>query len=226
MENYEYTEVNRLEKPHNYMYTPYFGVEFVQSYFDDRSKNIEKFKARKGEQNIETIDAYFCTASTLKLEKDQKLLPVNFQENVENIVSFNLKNKIVTEKLLTSLLVSQLNNENEKLIKEWLDRLVQRFEVTKKIYETYLVGFRKGRGSTDMVRLYWIFALLLTLYYSETKNIKYLNTLLKVNDLLCSLGDDLIRKIPIQGLELVLSVETEGVQLLAKNIEGLSFVFE
>jgi hypothetical protein len=40
------------------------------------------------------------------------------------------------------------------------------------------------------------------------------------------LGDDLIRKIPIQGLELVLSVETEGVQLLAKNIEGLSFVFE
>lgn len=226
MENYEYTEVNRLEKPHNYMYTPYFGVEFVQSYFDDRSKNIEKFKARKGEQNIETIDAYFCTASTLKLEKDQKLLPVNFQENVENIVSFNLKNKIVTEKLLTSLLVSQLNNENEKLIKEWLDRLVQRFEVTKKIYETYLVGFRKGGGSTGMVRLYWIFALLLALYYSETKNIKYLNTLLKVNDLLCSLGDDLIRKIPIQGLKLVLSVETEGVQLLAKNIEELSFVFE
>jgi hypothetical protein len=226
MENYEYTEVNRLEKPHNYMYTPYFGVEFVQSYFDDRSKNIEKFKARKDEQNIETIDAYFCTVSKLKLEKDQKLLPVNFKENVENIVSFNLKNKIVTEKLLTSLLVSQLNNENEKLIKEWLDRLVQRFEVTKKIYETYLVGFRKGRGSTGMVRLYWIFALLLALYYSETKNIKYLNTLLKVNDLLCSLGDDLIRKIPIQGLELVLSVETEGVQLLAKNIEGLSFVFE
>ena len=226
MENYEFTEVNRLEKPHNYMYTPYFGVEFVQSYFDDRSKNIEKFKARKDKQDIGTIDAYFCTASTLKLEKGQKLLPTNFKDIVENITSFNLKNKIVTEKLLTSLLVSQLNNENEKLIKEWLDRLVQRFEVTKKIYEAYLVGFRKGRGSKDMVRLYWIFALLLTLYFSETKNIKYLNTLLKVNDLLCSLSDDLIRKIPIQGLELVLSVETEAVQLLAKNIEELSFVFE
>jgi len=226
MENYEFTEVNRLEKPHNYMYTPYFGVEFVQSYFDDRSKKIEKFKARKDKQDIGTIDAYFCTASTLKLEKGQKLLPINFKEIVENIASFNLKNKIVTEKLLTSLLVSQLNNENEKLIKEWLDRLVQRFEVTKKIYEIYLVGFRKGRGSKDMVRLYWIFALLLTLYFSETKNIKYLNTLLKVNDLLCSLSDDLIRKIPIQGLELVLLEETEAVQLLAKNIEGLSFVFE
>ena len=226
MENYEYTEVNRLKKPHNYMYTPYFGVEFVQSYFDDRSNKIEKFKARKDKQDIGTIDAYFCTASTLKLEKGQKLLPINFKDIVENIASFNLKNKIVTEKLLTSLLVSQLNNENEKLIKEWLDRLVQRFEVTKKIYEIYLVGFRKGRGSKDMVRLYWIFALLLALYFSETKNIKYLNTLLKVNDLLCSLGDDLIRKIPIQGLELVLSVETEAVQLLAKNIEELSFVFE
>ncbi len=33
--------------------------------------------------------------------------------------------------------------KNEKLTKEWLDRLVQRFEVTKKIYETYLVGFSK-----------------------------------------------------------------------------------
>lgn len=226
MENYEYTEVNRLEKPHNYMYTAYFGVEFVQSYFDERSKFIKKFKVRKNEQKIETIDAYFCTASALKLEKNQKLLPINFQENVENIVSFNLKDKIVTEKLLTSLLISQLNNASEKLIKEWLDLLVQRFEVTKKIYENYLVGFRKGIGSSDMLRLYWLFALLLTLYYSETKNIKYLNTLLKVNDLLCSLGDDLIRKIPTQGLELILSVEMGCVQLLAENIKGASFVFE
>jgi len=77
-----------------------------------------------------------------------------------------------------------------------------------------------------MVRLYWIFALLLALYYSETKNIKYLNTLLKVNDLLCSLDNDLMRKIPTQGLVLVLSVEVEGVQLLAKNLEGVSFVFK
>ncbi len=226
MEGYKYTEVNRLEKPHNYMYTPYLGVKFVQSYFDNRSKNIEKFKVRKGKQSIGTMDAYFCTASTLKLENNQNLLSVNFEDNIKSITSFNLKNKIVTEKLLTSLLINQLNNENEKLIKEWLDLLVQRFEVTKKIYEVYLVGFRKGKGSTYMVRLYWIFALSLALHYSETQNIKYLNTLLKVNDLLCSLDDDLIKKIPIQGLELVLSVEIESVQLLAEHIEGVSFVFE
>ena len=226
MGNYEYTEVNRLEKPHNYMYTSYFGVDFFRSYFDNRLKNIEKFKARKDIQNTETIDTYFCTASTLKLEIGQKLLPFNFKESIENIISFNLKNRIFTEKLLTSLLVSQLNNKNKKLIKEWLDLLVQRFEVTKKIYEIYLVGFRKGSGDSGVVRLYWIFALSLALYYAETKNIKYLNTLLKVNDLLCSLDNDLIRKIPTQGLVLILLVEVEGVQLLAKNLEGVSFVFK
>ena len=64
------------------------------------------------------------------------------------------------------------NNINNKI---WLDRLVQRFEVTKKLYEEYFIGFRKGRGHNNLIKLYWLFALVLSIYYSETNQIKYLN---------------------------------------------------
>ena len=224
MISYEYTKFDRLEKPHNYMYTPYFGCEFIQSYFNDRARSIERFKSLKDEQDIGEMDTYFCTA--LKLKQGNKILNAYFEEKIESITFFNIENEIITEKLLVSLLINQLVDSKEILTKEWLDYLVQRFEVTKKIYKIYLPGFRKGNGETDIIRLYWLFSLSLTLYYAKTKNIKYLSTLLKINDLLCSLGSYFIRKVPIQGLELVLLIEVDSIKSLARSIKGVDLVFD
>ena len=104
--------------------------------------------------------------------------------------------------------------------------LVQRFEVTKKIYKNYHINFRKGEGESDVVQLYWLFALSLTLYFCATKKIKYINTLLKVSDLLCSLDDKLLsQSIPPQGLSLILLVELLSVKYLSKNIDGVNHEF-
>jgi hypothetical protein len=251
MINYEYTEVNRLEKPHKYMYTAYIGSEFVSAYFSDRLKNIRRFQMQESKcSNI--TDLYFCSLASMQLtsfldnsfdqsDESWKSL-VSWQDlgdiqedavigtligDMKNISSFNIENEIDTEKLLHSLISIQLNAGNEKLIKVWLDRLVQRFEVTKKIYEIYPAGFRKGKGVTDIVRLYWLFALALALYYANTRNIKYLSALLKVSDLLCSLDDEcLVDKIPSQGLSLILSVEVLSIKLLSNNLKEIPFVFE
>jgi hypothetical protein len=248
MTGYTYTEVNCLEKPHKYTYTPYLGIEFVDAYFRDRLKNIRRFKLQDGKSYKHKIDSYFCHESKRQFEvildnafcqvdeswrslvnwedfstpKENISAPVS--DKVEVITSFDIENEINTEKLLSSLIFTQLNIEDEELIKEWLDRLVQRFEVTKKLYETYPPGFRKGKGRKDEIRLYWLFSLLLTLYYASTTNIKYLSALLKVSDLLCSLSDDiLVGEMPLQGLSLTLSIEFLNIKLLSYNVQEALF---
>ncbi len=248
MTGYTYTEVNCLEKPHKYTYTPYLGIEFVDAYFRDRLKNIRRFKLQDGKSYKHKIDSYFCHESKRQFEvildnafcqvdeswrslvnwedfstpKENISAPVS--DKVEVITSFDIENEINTEKLLSSLIFTQLNIEDEELIKEWLDRLVQRFEVTKKLYETYPAGFRKGQGIKDNIRLYWLFSLMLALYYVRTTNIKYLSALLKVSDLLCSLSDDiLVSETPLQGLSLILSIEFLNIKLLSYNVQEAVF---
>ena len=71
-----------------------------------------------------------------------------------------------------------------------------------------------------------MFALSLTLFYDSTKNIKYLSTLLKITDLLCSLDvDELLHKIPIKGLLSILVIELLSIKLLAKKIDEVDFDF-
>ena len=77
-----------------------------------------------------------------------------------------------------------------------------------------------------MVQLYWMFALSLILYFCATKKIKYMSTLLKVSDLLCSLDLELLNKsLPSQGLSLILLVELLSVKLLSKTIDEVDFEF-
>ena len=131
--------------------------------------------------------------------------------------------RVTTLDLLHSQIAVQLTSAHDANTKIWLDRLVQRFEVTKKIYETYLPGFRKGAGDNALVRLYWLLALALSLFYARSNQIKYLSTLLKVCDLLCSLPENMLHEaIPEHGLSVVLAAEIVGVQLLAEA-KGVSF---
>ncbi len=248
--NYEYTKDNRLDNLNNYMYTPYLGVNFIKAYFNDRLKNIQRFKLQKSKFYEYKIDAYFFVKSIYLLEelfgkdlndltddhreylttgKDLPIVDnisdVSTNKDIVKIMHFSIEEEVNTRQLLSSLLFSQINNQNNQLTKEWIDLLIQRFEVTKKLYEFYLSGFRQGKGLANVVRLYWLFALLLSHCYISTKNLKYLNALLKVSDLLCSLDDEALHnKFPIQGLVLMLLIETSSVRLLSKN-KGVSFDF-
>ena len=122
---------------------------------------------------------------------------------------------------MDGILVCQLTGSQEINTKEWLDRLVQRFEVSKKIYESYLPGFRRGSGSAKIVRLYWLFSLSLCIHYMASKNSKYLSTLLKVSDLLCSLSDEQLHyEVTSKELSLILSIEIMFVGFLAKDKMG------
>jgi hypothetical protein len=244
--HYKYTKVSHFDTVCNYMYTPYLGVEFINLYFKNRLKYIRYFKLLGDQVYKHEADKYFYAASIelLKtlLNKESPVLAdealtglsminevdnVSAKESIKEILFFSIEREVVTEDLILFLLFNNINNKNSNLIKDWVDRLVQKFEVTKKLYEIYQPGFRKGKGLSNVVRLYYLFALLLVFYYSSVKNLKYLNALLKITDLLCSISNVKIEnKFPLHGLSVILLIEALSVRALSSNIKGVCFDFK
>ena len=83
-----------------------------------------------------------------------------------------------------------------------------------------------GKGDSKSVRLYWLFSVLLVLTYRQTKNLKYLSTLLKINDLICSLNDSKLLSIPQKGMDVILINELGFIKDLSSNVEKSSFDFK
>ena len=247
--NYIYNQRNLLDTPEKYMYTKYQGVTLLQSYFNNRNSVLIKcrrniYKSKSSSSIVQK--AFEVIKQNLKSKVPDALeqfCPQFNQENI-NIINSSLNDgidlsqmntfmnnialgKLVkTSSLLDGLFASILLDVTNIINKIWLDRLVQRFEVTKKLYEEYLPGFRKGRGHNNLIKLYWLFALVLSIYYVETNQIKYLNTLIKVCDLITSLPfKDIAREIPEFGLDLILSTEIVFVQLLL-NAKGIQYDYE
>lgn len=68
-----------------------------------------------------------------------------------------------------------------------IDLLQQRFEVTKALFSIYVgAGLRKGFGPYKYAVDYFLLAMGLALRFASDNNYNYMNTLLKVNDLLLS----------------------------------------
>jgi|APSaa5957512535_1039671.scaffolds.fasta_scaffold36425_3 hypothetical protein len=243
--NYIYNQRNLIENPEKYMYTKFQGIDLFETYFKNRNNILKKCRGTiSGPLSSSlVIQRAFIVIKQNLISKSPDALesfyPYIKQEDVKSIHSrinddlnsvqinklmnnFSLEQSVETSILFDTLFASILLNVKNINNKIWLDRLVQRFEVTKKLYEEYLSGFRKGRGQNNLIKLYWLFALVLSIYYSETYQIKYLNTLIKVCDLITSLPfKDLTRDIPEFGLDLILSTEIVFVEILlkAKGIE-------
>ena len=190
--SYEYTEVSRIENPHKYMYTPYQGSEFIDAYFRDRVQYFESFARKSGQKYKNSIGLLLHSRATIILknfldsefsdESDELLkakvdwenspnldYSLNDDGNIVDLSSFDISGRVNSEDLLTSLLNSQLSRESEKTVKFWLELLVQRFEVTKKIYESYPVNFRKGGGRNNICTFFNS----VLLFYKKYKIFKY-----------------------------------------------------
>lgn len=222
------------------MYTKYQGIELIQSYFNNRNNLIKQCRNSKSESNTsslitlktfqvikeklskvapEMLELYYPKylldeSSDFHLSCDSDIDLISTPNSIKNI---SIDQSVQTLVLLDSLFVSLLKNTHNVINKIWIDHLVQRYEVTKKLYVEYQPGFRKGCGLNNSIKLYWYFAIILIVYYLQTNKIKYLNTLLKVCDLISSLPfNALNRDIPNFGLDLVLSTEIVFVDKLLR----------
>ena len=113
-------------------------------------------------------------------------------------IQLNEKSEIATERLFNDWISNLERNEDIEL--ELLNLLLKRFEVTKKIYEKYDRNFRPyDKTLFHNHRLYVLFAYVLSLSYKKYRKLQFLNSLLKVNDIIISFVDmlDETTKIPL-----------------------------
>lgn len=233
--NYLYTSVNRLLEPHSYMYSPYAGEEFLQSYLADRVERLFSITASTPKVGSPLEDRSQVILHTLLDGSKGDFPPSNLAHlfHKPNLafeytgqillpITFPNADTLDTDSLLDALLASLLDRSSDSNCKSetmlWVDRLSQRFEVRKKLFSRYFPGFRRGDGADDNIHLYKKLALLLALAYAGKGKLNHLSTLLKVNDLLLSLPHYLHEDYKTEcSVILSVAVEIYGVLLCAQN---------
>lgn len=214
---YPYSSDNRLEAPISYTYAEFGGGEFLAAYVHDRRQAT----ARIG-QTLRDLPADEMAQLLRRELVSTASEPNGACDGAATLGTLQIERAIDTAQLLSCLLAAQLAETREPAATPWLDRLVQRFEVTKKLYAGYQPGFRKGEGDAGRVALYLTLALVLCLRYHADGQLRYLSTLLKLTDLLCSLpvasyaSENLATR-----LGLLISAEVAAVRALA-SLKGVA----
>jgi hypothetical protein len=192
--DYEYTSENRLIHPHNYMYSEFEGEDFIKKYIRNRKKKIKLFSKYQSAFDVKKKDEELC--KVLNNVLTEKPLSKNLDSYLKTYyrVDFKPKQVIDSSQMFKYLIARNIKNNINKNTKNWINFFIQRFEVTKKVSDEYNVSSkRKSVGKNDAIHNYWLFSILLINSYYRLSNLKYLNTMVKLNDLICSLHmNDLI----------------------------------
>lgn len=183
---YPYIKDNVLNDKISYSYSEFQGIDFIINWKKTRLSYIGK--------------------------RDH-----NFKVDPEHIASHIYCNSIqknATEKLFNKWILSLIENKyNAKDI----TLLLKRFEVTKRIYSSYDSEFRPcDRQDFQNLILYLKFGCVLTLCYKNTNRIQYLNSLLKMIDIICSMFNQLDSK-EKEILSWLIENEIEFVESLMKR---------
>lgn len=165
---YQYSNGNLLENPQKYQKTPFLGNFFLESYLSSR-ENYAKNLQSKSDKKI-TVKEFI-----------QKFEQTENPQKIINAEKFSL------EKLLRSILIYNNNSQNDFPEHDFIiDIFLKKFEVRKKLFTEYNSKFQEQTDNFKNLKNYIYFSLLCLMNYNKTKNLKFLNVVLKLNDTICS----------------------------------------
>lgn len=202
--NYPYSNENRLDTPHAYMYAPYGGPDFLASFVADRKLRVSAHLPSGYKKCTDPLtNRMIDTANALA------------GSDTTSLDAFSPDRHTALPPLMTALLRA-LAAGDMAAARPWLIRLVQRFEVSKKLYAAYGPGFRKGEGDNREPARYAELALCLALAHALSGQLQYLSTQLKLVDLLLSLDAEILHTgCSPELLELLVVAELEALRTLA-----------
>jgi len=209
---YRYTQANQLVQRCDYMYTPYEGPEFLDAYFSQREsmrKLLGDLQPRIGGdtsgetaigEEIRQVVAAVIPVHVPSALRDRRpeILPAK-----PGSVGF------VTKSLLLDLWQAFLHSAREPMdiLTSWILLLVKKYETQKRLYVAYSAALKPASERYDQLENYALLASLLMYLHRVERNMKYLNSALKLNDLLSSV--DVSSGGPITQLTFLGAVEAE-----------------
>lgn len=179
MSIYQYSQKDAFEHPQSYMYTEYEGESLLKAYRADRRKHFLNLTGR-------SIDSE--EVKNLALEPDLFISSHIIKLPVKDCHSDNFV--LQTQEVLDAVVgifYAEASREKSLAI-IWLKKFQQKFEVSKKLYRSYTSNLKPQSQDFHDLAIYISFgaALALACRIEERMQLNFLNSLLKVNDLLLS----------------------------------------
>lgn len=198
--NYEYSSTDLLKNPQKYRRSTYEGPCFLVSYNWSRN-NILKILNDKNSTNHSLKEIILNLGLTLFSNYFNKLS----------------KNEINTTNLLSSILSSIDIQQDESLINYVIDVFVRKFEINKKIFLSYDKDFKEISNNYSNLQNYLLLSVICLLQYTKTKNLKFINASLKLNDVICSRIQIIKDEFDISLFKIILNMELTCISDLCKN---------
>lgn len=194
---YPYRDIDCLKFPQKYQMSKYQGIDFLIAYKKHRKEIIKK--------------------TTIKNQDIKKQNYHNSKKYEEEFLKINKKQSIQTEKILWFIYNKVSENNLKKEYKTILNEFIKKFENTKKIFDFYEYDLSTKSENFRIFRNYLILSLICIKLYEKKMNLKYLNTSLKINDILCSNFKEISDEIDLQLLNESLQLELKCIVNLIKK---------
>jgi len=157
------------------------------------------------------VDWELTRGSALSKIFDEQRSKINLDTALDNILSDSAMEG-------SHFLFHWLGSVKNKKLPEDIFLLVKRFEVTKKIYNSYDENFRPdAKASFDDLSNYVIFGLVLLHAYSKTGLLPFFNSLLKINDIIVSNVEHIKKDSVAQLVEHLLKSEMDIIHEIKEN---------
>ena len=196
---YQYIQNDLLTTPQKYQISSYEGPGFLTSYQFSRRKIITELK--KMPDFISYSDNLFSS------------------QHVSDACMIIKKNKFSTNELYRSIVIELINNTRNIQVIPIIDKFLKKFEIRKKIFLYYDYKFNKVGDEFKEIQNYILLSFMCLIRYQVTSDLKYLNTFLKLNDLICSAKNLIVNKIDISLFHYLLQAEMKYILKLLDELD-------
>jgi len=204
---YPYAKGNRFEDRNTYFYTQFHGALFFDAWQQSRLDSLARIKPN-------------CLIRN-KPEENEKVL---FDRNIKQPLNYFSKllndiQPIDTDELLNAIFIEFTNNQDQKELKIWIDRLVKKFEISKRIHDQYISQkfLAVDKNDHKSIHLYLKLAYIMFLAYDCFSLLPYLNVSFKILDTLCAMSER-IDPIHYQFFQLLIQKEKNAIINLAMEL--------
>jgi hypothetical protein len=210
MTDYKYDKNDSRELKTLYMYSEYGGKVFLKSYFAARRLLLESLAS-----SIKALDdnSEHPTSSDNALNKPD--LPAPRTQAIDS------------RSVIQSCIVSLKNRLSLEQVFEWVEDLCRKIEVAKRLYCQYDVELKPVGGKDDAREVsagdYAQLACLFALALEYRSDLRWLNVLLKLNDLVGFQLGKITDKLALQAASDAIGGELVQIRKLAKR-NGLDLV--